>query len=114
MDAARECDVGGFSVKTVGSDADRDFPRAALGSVGGEGVAVADVAALAQVALVESDVVAGVEAHGDVAGLDVGDGAGLAIRNRDAFAIDRVLRGVVADDDSFARSERCGAVVGSG
>ena len=114
VDAARECDVGGFSVKTVGSDADRDFPRAALGSVGGEGVAVADVAALAQVALVESDVVAGVEAHGDVAGLDVGDGAGLAVRDRDAFAIDRVLRGVVSDDDSLARSEHCDAVVGSG
>ena len=61
-------DVRGLAVEAVCADGDGEVPGAALGPVGGEGVAVGDAAALAEVGVAEHDFVpGGVESDGDAA-----------------------------------------------
>ena len=90
---AGQLDVGGFAVEAVGADGDGQVPGAALGAVGGEGVAVGDLPAPAQVAVVEDDVDvgAGVEADGEPAGGDRRRRGRLAVGDADVVAGDGVF-----------------------
>ena len=61
-----------------------------MGAVGGQGVAVADLAAAGQVSLVQDDVDVGVpvEAYGEPAAVDGDDGAELAVGDTDDVSVD--------------------------
>ena len=112
-DAAGQVGVGGFPVEAVDADGDRQVPGAALGAVGGEGVAVADLSASGEVAVVQHDVDVGVavEPHDEPSPVDGGDGAELPVGDVDEPAVEGAFAVAVASQRDAVTDVVAGAAV---